>query len=117
MALSLIKDITADFNADSLAQVDLSGWDSVTIQLVTPTGTVNFLSSNDAGAVEGSTDGNALTALNFTALQATNLATGVAATSGAATGLWRITGFGRFLQLSGTSVTAAKILLYLSKIC
>lgn len=116
MALSTVLDISNDFNLSSSKNIDVSGWDSITIQLVTPSGAINFLTTNDSGAIQGVTDGNAFTAANFTAMQATNLATGVAATSGAATGLWRTNAFGRFLQLSGTSVTAAKILIYLSKI-
>lgn len=116
MAVATTLDVTKDFNADSLANIDMSGWDSATVQLVSPTGTINFLSSNDSGAVESATDGNALTSASYTAIQGTNLATGTAVTSLAASGLVIFKSFGRYLQLSATSVTATKVLVYLSKI-
>lgn len=113
---STIFDVAALFNDDSNVNIDLSGWDYAVVQLVSPTGTINFLSSNDDGSITGSVQGGPLSALNFTAVQGTNLATGAAATSGAVSGLWKFGVIGRFLQLNGTSVTAPKILIYLSKI-
>lgn len=117
MATSTILDITSEFNSVGHKNIDMSGWDSVTIQLVTPTGTITFNGSNDDGSVTGAVQGNANSAINWTAIQATNLNTGAAATTGAASGLWRVSAFPRFLQLTGSSVTAGKILLYFSKIC
>lgn len=114
MAISTTIDITADFNADGSANVDLSGWDSVTVQLITPAAAVSFFGSNDDGSVAGSVQGSSAQALNFTALFMTNLATGVGAATGTVAGLWRSETLPRFLQLTGT--TAAKILVYLCKI-
>ena len=118
MALSQIIDVSQSFvtGAPSSVNLDISGWDSVVIQLVSPSGTINILGSNDSGEITGSIIGNSTTAINFTAIQANNLATGVAATSGAATGLWKLIGLPKFLQLSGTTITASKVLVYLSKI-
>lgn len=115
---STVFDASANFKSggSSLINIDLSGWDYCVVQLVGPSGTINFLSSNDDGSVTGSVQGGPLAALNFTAVQGTNLATGAASTSGAAGGLWKFNVIGRFLQLSGSSVTATKILVYLSKI-
>lgn len=115
MAISTVFDATADFNLNGVKNIDMSGWDTCVIQLVTPVAGISFLSSNDDGSITGQVQGGPLSALNFTAVQAVNLATGVAATSGAATGLWKISGAGRFIQLLGAT-TAAKILVYLSKI-
>lgn len=111
-------DASANFQAGgtSLQNIDLSGWDYCVVQLVGPSGSINFLSSNDDGSITGSVQGGPLTATNFTAVQGTNLATGAAATSGAVAGLWKFNVIGRFLQLSGTSVTATKILVFLTKI-
>lgn len=114
MALSQVEDLTLDFNADGVVNFDLSGWDYAVVQLVTPVGTTSFLSSNDAGAVQGTTDGNASTAINFTAVYGLNLATNTAGLSLAAAGLMKFEHIGRFLQISGTS--AAKVLLFLTKI-
>ncbi len=119
MAISLVQDYTAQLNANSLVNIDLSGWDTAVVQVVAPSGTVNFLSSNDNGeptTTPSTFEGSALTALNFTAVQGINLATGVAGTSIAATGLMKFSGVGRFLQVSGTTLTATKLLVYLSKI-
>lgn len=115
---STVFDASANFQAGGtgLQNIDLSGWDYCVVQLVGPSGTINFLSSNDDGSVTGQIQGGPLTAINFTAVQGTNLATGAAATSGGVAGLWKFSGIGRFLQLSGSGITATKILVYLSKI-
>ena len=114
MALVQPLDITDAFNLEGGFIQDVSGWDFTVVQLVTPAGAVNFLASNDSGAVQGVTDGDSSTAINFTAVQGTNLATGAAATSLNASGLMRFPVVGRYLQLTGT--TAAKILLLMHKI-
>lgn len=116
MAISTTLDITSEFNSVGHKNVDMSGWDSMTIQLVSPTGTITFNGSNDDGSVTGSVQGNANSAINWTAIQATNLNTGSGSTTGAVSGLWRISAFPRFVQLTGSSVTASKIILYFSKI-
>src|ERR1700743_3192274 len=100
MAISIVLDVTVDFNADGIANIDTSGWDSATVQLISPAAAVTFNGTNDAGDVTGSVQGNPLTATNFTVLFMTNLATGVGATTGAVTGLWRSNALPRFLQLS-----------------
>ncbi len=114
MALSTVIDVTTDFNADGLANIDISGWDWVTVQLITPAAAVTFNGTNDDGSVTGAVQGSAASLINLTAIQGINLNTGVGATTGAVSGLWRFPVVSRFLQLSGT--TAAKILVYLSKI-
>jgi hypothetical protein len=114
MALSQIIDLTSTFSATG-AKVDISGWDVCVVQLVTPGGTVTFNTSNDAGAVEGETDGDASTSTNYTVCSGINLATGAAATTLAITGLIKFTNIGRFLQLAATDLTPEKVILYLSK--
>lgn len=118
MAISTVQDITADFNADSLAQLDISGWDWIVVQIAgTPSGAIAFKHSNDAGAVTGSTDGNSLSALNFVAVQGVDLSSGTGVTTTSAAGLFRFGVIGRFFQLSGTSITGVtKVLVHLSKI-
>jgi len=117
MAVSQITDITTQFNSNSGDwNLDIDSWDFVVVQLVDPTGAVSFLTSNDAGAIQGSGDGNAIAALNFTAVQGTNLATGSGVTSLAVTGLVKFSGIGRFLRLE-SSATAAKVLVRWYKIC
>jgi hypothetical protein len=117
MSVQIVLDVTDDFNADSDVKLDTGGFDYAIVQLVSPSGTVNFLHTNDSGAIEGVSDGSAVSATNFVAVQGTNLAAGTAVTSLAASGLVRFGYIGRFLQLSGTSVTATKVLVRLYKIC
>jgi hypothetical protein len=117
MSVQIVLDVTADFNADSKVQLDTGGFDYAIVHLVSPSGTVNFLHTNDSGDVEGVSDGSAVSATNFVAVQGTNLASGTAVSSLAASGLVRFGYIGRFLQLSGESVTVTKALVRLYKIC
>jgi hypothetical protein len=118
MALSTVLDISDDFNADSLVQIDISGWDWIVLQVVgSPSGAIAFKHSNDSNSTTGATSGNALTAINFVAVQMTDLSSGTAVTKTSAAGLFKAGVIGRFFQLSGTSITGVtKILVHLSKI-
>jgi hypothetical protein len=117
--VSKILDFTGAFNANNGVKMDLSGWLNATVQVVTPSGTINVTGSNDAGAITGVTDGNALSSDNYTAIQLTNLATGAAVTTISANGLYKTTQFGmpcKFIQLAGTGVTVAKLLVFVNTI-
>lgn len=106
------QDLTLVFNANGKIQIDVSSYDYVLAQIVTPSGSISFLSTNDNGAITGSTDGNATSALNFVACQGTNQTTGTAETSTAsANSLHKFSFAGRFIQLSGSGVTVAKLLV------
>ena len=117
MSVQIVLDVTADFNADSSVKLDTGGFDYTIVQVVNPSGTVSFTHTNDSGDIEGVSDGSAVSSTNYVALQGTNLATGTGVTSLAASGLVRFQYYGRYLQFSGTSVTADKILVRLYKIC
>lgn len=114
MAVSQIMDVTSQFNANGLVNIDVSGMDTIVVQLETPAAAVSFKHTNDQGAITGATDGNALSANNFIAVQGVDLSTGTPATSSNASSLYRFGVIGKIFQLSGT--TAAKILIHLSKI-
>jgi hypothetical protein len=118
MALTRLLDLTAQFNASSTVAVniDLSGWDYAVAHIISPTGTVTFNTTNDAGAIEGTTDGNAVSAVNWVAVQGTNLNSGTAVTTLAASGIVRFAVIGKFLQFSASSVTVTKLLVNLFKI-
>lgn len=85
--------------------LDLSGWDKTTIQVVAPSsgsmGVISVYGTNNAGDVQGVTDGNATLATNFNLIQATNLATGNAGTNMSAAGNYGVTLNARFLRLAG----------------
>jgi len=116
MSFQIVLDVTQDFNADSSVKLDTGGADYAIVQLVNPSGTVNFEHTNDAGAVQGVSDGSAVSSTNFVTLQGVNLATSGNVSSLAASGLVRFGYCGQFLKLSGTSVTASKVLVRLFKI-
>ena len=117
MALQDIQDITEDFNRNSGDwNMDVGGWDYAVVHLVTPSGQIDFLTSNDSGDITGVSDGSAESATNFVAVQGTVLATGAAATSLNATGLIRFQGIGRYLRLQSAAATVVKALVRLYKI-
>ncbi len=116
MALSLTRDITAKFNADNGYVVDMSGWDTLVWQFVSPSGTISTLATNDGGEITGSLEGNSLSATNFQTIQATKLADGTSVTSVAATGLYKVGVIGRYVKFGGAAAAATKVIIELSKI-
>ncbi len=116
MAVSNIQDITAPFNANGFHNMDIGGWDFAVVQLVSPSGAINFLHSNDSGDITSVSDGSAVSATNFVTVTGINLASNAGATSLNVSGLIKFNGIGRYLQLSGAGVTATKILVRLYKV-
>jgi hypothetical protein len=96
--------------------LDISGWRTLTIQVIGLGGTMSLLATNDAGAITGSSDGGPRDAQNFNAVQAVNLTTGAAATAVTGTTLFRIDPISfRYLQIGdGSSATATKVLVFYS---
>jgi len=116
MALCNTVDITTEFNADNGYVADMSGWDNIVAQFVSPSGTISITATNDGGAVEGTTDGNSSLAANFQTVQATKLSDGTAVTTVAAAGLFRVGVVGRFLKFGGASAAATKVILMYHKV-
>lgn len=114
--LSQNFDLTTQFNANGKVNLDTSGWDFVTVQAITPSGTISFNGTEDANAIEGVSDGNARTATNWQPIQATNLATGTGATSTSNNLVYKFSSPSRFLQFIGSSVTVTKLLVVFSQI-
>ena len=104
------SDITEDTREDGSWVLDVSLWKNITFQFVNPLGTFNFQGTNDANAIHGVSDGSAASAINFTAIQAVNLATGTAGTSANVAGLFKIEVFCKFIRISGS--TADKIIVF-----
>jgi len=107
---SNIRDITNGAREDGSWVLDVSLWKNITFQFVNPTGTFDFEGTNDSNAIRGVGDGSAASAINFTEIQAVNLATGTAVTSASAAGLFKIEVFCKFIRISGG--TADKIIVY-----
>lgn len=116
MALSQYLDWTAQFNADSGINIEIGSWDYVIVQLVSPSGAVTFNSTNDDGGATGTGYGSSNSATNWVTVQGTNLNSGSAITSIATSGLIRFGYVGQFLQLTGSSVTATKVIVRYFKI-
>lgn len=114
--LSANVDYTVEFNANGKINLDISGWDVVDMHIITPTGTITFNGTNDAGAIQGVTDGNPVTATNWGTVQGVNQSSGSAATTTGSSGIFKFTFPSRFLQFTGAGVTVAKIIGYFSKI-
>lgn len=114
MALSTTLDVTAEFNLNGKVNLDLSGWDYMVANIITPAATVSFNATNDANAKTGISDGNAYTAINWQPVLLTNIATGTAVASTATTGNFKLNVGAKFLQLTGT--TAEKVIVVLSQI-
>jgi len=124
MALGhLVQDQAATYNSVYKINMDMSGWDKTTIQVVAPIyGQIYVYGSNDGDQVTGVQMGDASLAINFTPIQATNLATGTAVNSISAAGNYSVPVNAQFLRLQGNPTTGAtianvyKILLFNSKI-
>src|SRR3990167_2612270 len=115
MAVQKILDITSELNNNSIWQSDVGGWDYAVVQLVSPTGTFTFNSTNDSGAITGVSDGSSVSAANWIAVQGTNLNSGSAVTTLATSGIVRFQSIGQYLQISGAAaaqVTKAFVRLY-----
>lgn len=119
MAIGRSLDLTNQYKANNVYQltVDVSGWDSVTAHVVAPmTGTVYIYGSNDSGAAQSVTQGNATLVTNFSSIQATNLATGAAVASISAAGLYKVDVNAQFLRLGGGAANVYKMILFESKV-
>jgi hypothetical protein len=115
MAIQQVIDITTDLNNNDIANLDVGGFDNAEVQLVSPTGTFSFFTSNDAGAITGASDGSAASATNFTVLSGIDLATAAAATTLASSGIVKFSNIGQFLRITGAGaaqVTKAFVRLY-----
>ena len=114
-----IPDQASTFNSVYKITSDLSGWEKTTVQVVSPiNGSIYIYGSNDGDAVQGVQQGNAELAINFTPIQATNLATGTAVSVISAAGNYSVPVNAQFLRLQGNPVGATnvyKLLLFNSK--
>lgn len=122
MALSKpLPDQSNTYNSVYNITLDMSNWSQTTIQVVAPiNGAMVVYASNDDGSLQSVRQGDASLALNFMPIQVTNLATGVAASSISAAGLYRATVDAQFLRLQGSPASAGtnvyKLLLFNSKV-
>lgn len=116
-----IPDLSQQFNTVYQITRDLSGWSKTTIQVVAPvSGTIAVLATNDSGAKQQNTQGNASLAINFSSAQVTNLQTGTTTNYIYGAGLYEYDVNAQFLRLQGQPASAGtsiyRLLLFNSKI-
>lgn len=118
MATSIVLDVTSNILNDGKAVLDIGLYDYMVVQAINVTaGSINTLSTNDGGAIEGVRDGSSTNATNFIALQLEDLSAGTFATSISADGNYRVLNpIGQYLVLEDNSVALDKVLVFLSKI-
>ena len=115
MSIQRIIEITADLNDNDISTLDVGGWDYAEVQLVSPTGTFSFLTSNDSGAITGVSDGSSASATNFTAVTGTKLSDASAVTTLAGSGIVKFSNLAQYLQITGAGgaqVTKGFVRLY-----
>ena len=111
MALSLTQDVTQEFNQDGFYIADASNWDYLIWQFVNPSGGIEIKATNDSGAIQGVTDGFALTSTNYTTVQATYLGDGSSVTAVSGDGLYRVNQTGQFVKFGEDGGTADKVII------
>jgi len=113
---SRTHDWTYNINNQKQVTLDVGEWDRVTIQAVAPiVATAYIYGSLDGGDIQGVTQGNASIATNFTAVRATNLATGSAVTEITAAGSYLVDVNTKYLKIGGGGVSIYKLMTFHTK--
>lgn len=73
--ISKIVDATNSFNSLGYYYQDISGWDSATVQFLTPSEAISFFTTNDSGAISGQLLPAPQVPLNWYAVKGIDLAT------------------------------------------
>jgi len=94
--------------------LDVSEYQTLSVQIIGGSGTRSILGTNDAGEVTGSTVGGPGNATNFGAVQAVKLSDGSSVTTITDAGLYRIDPISfKYLQIGdGSTAVATKILVF-----
>ena len=97
--------------------LDIGEWQTLTIQIVGGSGTRSLLGTNDDGSITGSTNGSALDAANFNAVQAVKLTDGSSVTTITDSALYRIDPVSfKYLQIGdGSTAAGTKVLVFKTK--
>jgi hypothetical protein len=104
---------------DNKLVLDISEWETLTIQVINPSGSITLEGTNDSGAVTGQSNGGPNTATNFSDVYAVELGDSTQALTNSITndGLYRISPVSfKYLQIGdGATATADKILVFRTK--
>lgn len=115
-----LGDQSSIFNSVYNVSLDVSGWDTVTIQTIgAMSGRINLLGSNDGGGTNFAS-GNAELAINFSPVLATNLQTGATVNAIYGSGLFAVDINAQYLKLQGSPAAAGtsvyRLMVFNSKI-
>lgn len=115
-----LGDFADQFNSLYNITLDMSGWDKTVIQTSGAVlGTLNLSGSNDGGD-NAYSDGNAQLAINFTPIQAKNLATGTMVNAIYGAGLFEVDINAQYLRIQGAPASAGtnvyRLMIFNSKI-
>lgn len=118
MSLAYPNDLTFEYKQNVYQiNLDVSGWDKVGIHVVAPLANPIYVyGSNDGGALTGVRQGNAELATNFTAIRATNVASGTAAASMTTAGIYTVPVDAQYLRLAGGGADVYKLILFETKV-
>lgn len=98
--ISTVVDATDSFNANSSFYQDLSGWDSAVVQIVSPSATINFSTTNDDGAITSQLLPAPEVPINWVSVSGVNLTSKADVTSINASGLVAFGIIGKYLKLA-----------------
>jgi len=97
--ISTVVDATESFNTNASYYQDLSGWDSAVVQFVGTSGTINFSTTNDDGAITGQLSPAPEVPINWVTVLGVNLTTKTDVSSIAAAGIVEFGIIGKYLKL------------------
>jgi hypothetical protein len=103
--ISTVVDATDSFSANNNYYQDLSGWDSAVVQVVGLTGSINFSTTNDDGAITGQLLPAPEVPINWVSVLGVNLTTKTDVSSVSADGIVEFGIIGKYLLLQGSAAT------------
>lgn len=96
---STVVDATYDFNLNGSYVQDLSGYDNAVVQIVSPSGAINFKTTNDDGSVTGTLPPSPEVPANWLTVLGVDLTLKTNVSSLNASGIVRFDIIGKYLQL------------------
>jgi hypothetical protein len=103
---SNVIDATAQFNAAAGFYQDLSGWDEVVVQVISPSETISFFTTNDDGSVTGQLLPAPEVPINWLPVLGTDLRTNSTSLTVALSAHYKFATIGKYLGFFGASITS-----------
>lgn len=101
--ISKVVDATDSFSANNNYYQDLSGWDSAVVQVVGLTGSIDFSTTNDDGAITGQLLPAPEVPINWVSVLGVDLVTKTDVSSVSADGIVEFGIIGKYLLLQGSA--------------